>query len=103
MYEQPLFSGQVKLAGHVLGVSGIGVGDVEASLEITATPTTLGLTTESTGCGSQSRKVILRLSRGECAFEVAITTYVACSIASRGRGACPNATCQRRGLRNDQC
>jgi hypothetical protein len=102
VYEQPLFSGQVKLAGHVVGAFGVGVGVVEASLEITATPTTLGLMTESIECRSQSREIILGLSRIERTLEVAITTHVACSIASCGCGACPNATCQRRGLRNDQ-
>ena len=97
-----MFSGQVKLAGHTLGVSGIGVGVGEVSLEITATPITLGLTNESIEWWSQSRELVLRLSRVECALEVAIAIYIACSVATSGRGACPNATCQCRGLRNDQ-
>jgi hypothetical protein len=47
VYEQPSFSGQVKLAGHCLGVSGVGTGIGEVSLEITATPITLELMAES--------------------------------------------------------
>ena len=94
MYEQPLFSGQVKLPGHCVGVSGAGVGVVVASLEITATPITLALMTELIGSQLQSRDGILRLSRIECIFEVAVTIHVACSIASCGRRAYPNAACQ---------
>jgi hypothetical protein len=41
--EQPSFSGHVKPAGHGFGASGAGEGVVEVSLEITATPITLGL------------------------------------------------------------
>ena len=95
MYEQPSFSGQVKLVGHTWGTSGAGIGVVEVSLEMTATPTTLALMTGSVKSQPKSRDAILGLSRIEGVFEVAVTVHVACSIASRGRGAYPNATCQR--------
>ena len=61
-----MFSGQVKPVGHVCGVPGVGDGFVEA--EITATPTTFGLSTESIEDRSQSKEAILRLSRVESAF-----------------------------------
>ena len=61
-----MFSGQVKPVGHVCGAPGVGDGVVEA--EITATPTTFGLSTESVEDRSQSKEAILRLSRVESAF-----------------------------------